>query len=197
MARSKIDGDQIQDETITGANVLDESITIDDLQSYSLTTLRDSQIVSPALDEIIIYNSTNSKWENKPIPRYGKDFNSQIKEVDESTTGGTFAVYDTLNFNVTSQEAANKYRFNADFLYGHNSASNDIRVRIMVDGVTIKEMRTEVKDPGTDQRVPGSLLSYLENMTVGPHTLTLEYRPATASRQSRMYQSTLEVWRSE
>lgn len=167
------------------------------LQDYSLATLRDSQIVTPALDEILIYNSASGKWENKPLPRFGKDFNSKIKEADETTTGATFAIYDTLNFNVTSQESANRYRFNADFLYGHNSASNDIRVRIRVDGVTVKEMRTEVKDPGTDQRIPGSLLYYLDDLAVGAHTLTLEYRPATASRQSRMYQSTLEVWRTQ
>ena len=125
---------------------------------------------------------------------FGKDFASQIKEINETTTGGAFSVYDSLIFNVTAP-ATNRYRLNCDFYWGHDSASNDIRVQALIDGSLIKEVRIEPKDPGIDQRIQNNILTYVDDLSAGNHTLTLQYRPATASRDSSMYKSTLEVWR--
>jgi hypothetical protein len=126
---------------------------------------------------------------------YGKDFNNQSKEASETTTGGTFAIYDTLNFTVSSQQSTNRYRLNADFRWGHNSGSNDIIIDVQVDGVTIRELRIEAKDTGTDQRYQNNILIYVDDLSAGAHTFSLRYRPATANRVSRMYSSELEVWR--
>ena len=129
---------------------------------------------------------------------YGKDFVVESKVNSETTSGGSFASYDTLNFDVTAEGATNKYRLNADFLWGHNSASNDIRIRVLLDGAQIgEELRIEPKDPGSDQRFQNNIMVFAENLTPGTHSFTLQYRPATASRVSSMYRSELEVWRVE
>lgn len=128
---------------------------------------------------------------------FGKDFASKVKEVSESTSGGAFDEYDLLNFNVNESSGTNKYRVAANFFYGHNSASNDIRVRILLDNTVLYEVTIEPKDTGTDQRYPAVIVDYPENLANGSHTLSLEYRPASANRVSRMYRSVLEVWRVE
>ena len=125
---------------------------------------------------------------------FGKDFAFQIKETDETTSGGSFTVYDSLTFNV-SAPATNRYRLNCDFVWGHNSASNNIRFRTTIDGSTIKELRIEPKYAGTDQRFQNNILTYIDDLSPGNHTFEIEYRPATASRVSRAYRSVLEVWR--
>jgi hypothetical protein len=128
---------------------------------------------------------------------FGKDAKSQIKFASETTTGNAFDEYDSMTFAVTNS-AVNKFRCNIDFYWGHDATSNDIRVRLMVDGAQQgEEMRIEPKDAGTDQRIQNNLLRYVENLSIGNHTLSLEYRPANASRTSRMYYSTIEVWRTE
>lgn len=128
---------------------------------------------------------------------FGRDAKSQIKDADETTTGSSFDEYDSMSFAVTDS-ATNKFRCNVNFVWGHNSAANDIRVRLMVDGTQQgEEFFMEPADAGTNQRLHGNILRYISNLSIGNHTLSLEYRPATSSRVSRMYQSTLEVWRVE
>jgi hypothetical protein len=140
---------------------------------------------------------TQSAIEELANRHYGKDFAEQIKEASETVSGGAFVTYDTLTFNVSDTSGVNKYRLAFNYLWGHNSASNDIRVEHRLDGVNIFEMRKEPKDPGTDQRIDGSFVSYVENLSQGTHSISLAYRPATANRTSRMYRSNLEVWRVE
>lgn len=126
---------------------------------------------------------------------WGKDFGQASKAVDETTTGNSFSVYDTLDFTVSENTGSNKYRINCNFAWGHNSAANDIRVQVLLDGVLLKELRMEPKDAGTDQRIFSDILNYAENLSQGSHTITLQYRPASQNRVSRMYNSEIEVWR--
>lgn len=127
---------------------------------------------------------------------FGKDFSVAEKEASESTTGNSFDTYSSLTFNVS--EASNKFRLNSDFYWGHNAASNDIRVRVQLDGTTLgSEIRIEPKDTGTDQRIQNNILRYVDNLSVGSHTLDLQYKPSSNSKVSRMYSSTIESWRVE
>jgi len=127
---------------------------------------------------------------------FGKDFDASLKTADETTTGSSFTVYSSLTFDVTAESTPNIYRINANFVWGHNSASNDIRVQLLLDGVQVgEELRQEPKDAGADQRYYSNILGPGLNLTAGSHTIDLQYRPATASRVSRMFQASLEVWR--
>jgi len=117
------------------------------------------------------------------------------KQANETTTGSTPVEYSSLSFTVTDS-ATNEFRVSADFMWGHDSAANDIRVGLFLDGVLIgKEMRIEPKDPGTDQRIQNNILDYVTNLSIGSHTLSLRYLPATSSRVSRMYYAIIEAWR--
>lgn len=117
------------------------------------------------------------------------------KQANETTTGNSWAVYDTLDFTVTDS-AVNEFRVNVDFFWGHSNVSNDIRVQFLLDGNLIgNEMRVEPKDAGSDQRYQNNILDYLTNLSLGDHTLTLRYRPATNNRISRLYYSIIEAWR--
>lgn len=167
------------------------------LEDYSLDTLRDSNITSPGANQYLVYNATSNKWENTSIPAFGRDSISKTKVASETTTGGSFVTYDTLTFNVSDTGGVNKYRLNADFLWGHNAGGNDIRVQIVLDGSAVKELRIEPKDPGTDQRIQNNLLYYAENLSQGNHTLELQYRPSVGNRISRMYESVIECWRQQ
>jgi len=131
------------------------------------------------------------------IRNNGKDFNSVSKTADETTTGASYATYSSLDLVATGSAVAtpNRYRINADFIWGHNSASNDILVRISYLGTTLKEVRIEPKDAGADQRFQNNLLTYVDNVPVGTYSIDLQYRPAVSSRTSRMYSSVIECWR--
>lgn len=128
---------------------------------------------------------------------YGKDADNSVTQVNDTTTGNAWKLYADLEFTVSDTSGTNTYRLNSDFLWGHNSAANDIRVRVQLDGVTQKEIQIEPKDQGTDQRIQNNILIYTSNLSQGTHTLELEYRPASSNRVSRMYRAELEVWRTK
>lgn len=126
---------------------------------------------------------------------FGMNKSWSRKKANETTTGNSWAVYDALDFTVTDS-AVNEFRVSVDFFWGHNSAANDIRVQFLLDGNLIgNEMRVEPKDAGSDQRYQNNILDYLTNLSLGVHTLTLRYRPATNNKLSRMYYSIIEAWR--
>lgn len=165
------------------------------LQNYSIDTLRDVEISGLVNGDYLIYDSVDQKFKNQKPPRFGIDFIEESKVNTETTTGASFVTYSVLNFSVSLDDANNKYRLNADFLWSHNSASNDIRVRVLLDGNPVKEIRIEPKDAGADQRFQNNILYYANDLTVGNHSFALQYRPATASRISSMYESVIECWR--
>lgn len=67
MARNKIDGDQVQEETLTGDNVLDGSLRHEDLESYSFATLDDVQLSPLESDDFVVFNFNVSKFVNEKI----------------------------------------------------------------------------------------------------------------------------------
>lgn len=150
----------------------------------------------PTTTDLTSFNS-QAAIEELANRHYGKDFDSKTKESGEDTTGNSFDEYDNLAFNVSDTSGTNKYRIAVNFFYGHSSASNDIRARLLLDGASVYEIRVEPKDPSTAQRIPAFIIDYPENLSNGSHNISLEYRPASSSKVSRMYRSTLEVWRVE
>lgn len=165
-------------------------------QNYSLSSLRDVAFTAITNDDYIVYNSASQKFENKKQPRFGRDFSVEKVTGLQNFTGGSFQTYATLNFAVSGPDTVNKFRMNCSFSWGHNSASNDARFRVLVDGVPLpEELRIEPKDPGTDQRIPAEILDYLDNLSIGNHSIALQARPATASRITRIYKAVIEVWR--
>ena len=94
-----------------------------------------------------------------------------------------------------THEVNNKYRINADFVWGHNSVVDDIFVRLSYNDSTLKELRIEPKDAGADQRFQNNILYIVDNVPVGDFQVDLQYRPANSAQTSRMYSSIMEVWR--
>jgi hypothetical protein len=209
MARTGIDGDQVQDESLTGGDILDESLTGNDIQDESIqrkdlnaTTSGQAVIKKHLVGDGLLQSSTGVDDGTGDVTTsmqagfYGCDFNNDITQGLVTITGSSFQTYSTLNFNVSDALGVNKYRLNIDFLWGHNSASNDVIFRLYLDGVyTGEELRIEPKDAGTDQRYQNNILWYVENLSQGSHVLELRARPASASRQTRIYQSITEVIR--
>ena len=128
---------------------------------------------------------------------FGKDYDDDLVEISDSTSGGTFKVYTAKNFNVSDTSGTNKYRVKCKFNWGHNSASNDIRVQLLVNGVLQEEIRVEPKDPGADQMIPSEVITSVSNLSQGTNTIIMQYRPASAARVSRMFRAYTEVWRTE
>lgn len=166
------------------------------LDKYSLDTLRDVAIASLANDDYIVYNSVSGKFENKKQPRFGNDFAVEKRVGQQDFTGAAFQTYAILNFTVSGPDTVNKFRMNCDFVWGHNSASNDARFRVLVDGVPIpEEIQIEAKDPNPDQRIPDNILDYLDNLSIGNHSIALQVRPSSAARITSVYKAIIEVWR--
>tara|TARA_R110001632_G_scaffold52197_4_gene129722 strand:+ start:6723 stop:7259 length:537 start_codon:yes stop_codon:yes gene_type:complete len=166
--------------------------------NYSLATLRDVALTAITNNDFIVYNSTTSKFENKKQPRFGNDFKEQLKSTPsgEIMTGNVFQPYDTILFDVTGPDTINKYRVSCDFVLNHNSAANDFRAQLVIDGVAVgEEMRLEVKDAGSDQRGHYNLKWYASNLSIAQHTVSLVIRPASKNRLTRVYQSITEIWR--
>lgn len=166
------------------------------LEEYSVQTLRDVDSQGLNDDFYLVFDSTDGKFKPVQVPFFGRDFARARRVGQQDFSGNIFQTYETITFEVTSATPVNEYRFFANYTYSHNSASNDIRIGIVLDGGSIvKEIRLETKDAGTDQRVDGSILFYFENLSIGTHTVDLVCRPASASRVSKMYEADLEVWR--
>lgn len=184
MGRTRIDGDQVQDESLTGDDVLDESLKAVDLDIQDVA----SGIANDPIAEATIIQLIN----------YGKNFTLVRKNTTETFSGGQFQTYETLAVNISETDPVNRYRFNAFFRWSHNSASNDIRFRLVVDGSAVsEELRIEPKDANGDQRFQNNMLHYLDNLSAGNHTIDLQVRPASANRVSTVYSCILEFWRVE
>jgi len=65
MSRNQIDGDQVQDETLTGNDILDASVKRVDLENYSFATLDDVTLVAASHDDLISFDSSIGKFINK------------------------------------------------------------------------------------------------------------------------------------
>lgn len=165
------------------------------LENYSVTTLRDIEVSGLANGDYLAYDSSDQKFKNVKPPRFGMDFAEESTSGLLQVTGNQFTTYAVLNFTVSLNEN-NKYRINTNFTWNHNNTSTDIRVRLLLDGAQIgEEFRVEPKDSNADQRLSDNILRYVSNLSQGNHSISLQFRPSSSSRISRMYQSTIEVWR--
>ena len=180
--RTEIDGDQIQEETVTGADILDESIKSTDVDLPNLATgIVNNPTAIQTIDGALVF---------------GNDRAEITRQESVTVTGSAFVSYETLDFNVSDTSGTNKYRLNLSFKWSHDSASNDGRFRMYLDGAFVgEEIRIEPKDQGSDQRIQNNILHYAENLSQGSHTLELRFRPSTASRDTTVHKAVIEAWR--
>lgn len=168
------------------------------LLDYSLATLRDVLIAGVVDGDYIVFDSVSGRFVNRKPPRFGTDFFEKTVSTPagQQFTGTTFNPYDNDTFAVSGPDTTNKYRISCQFICNHNSASNDFRARLLVDGQQVgEERRVEPKDAGADQRPDYEFKWYLNDLSIGNHTYAVEFRPATGSRITRVYQSITEIWR--
>lgn len=118
------------------------------------------------------------------------------KITQQNSTATTFTEYDSMT--VPNNLGSNvKHEFICEFKWGYASASQDIRVRIMLNGVQQgDELRIEPKDPGTDQRLPGSFFDELD-LPPGNNTIAIEFASSQGGTQARMYSSKMRSMRVE
>lgn len=125
---------------------------------------------------------------------YGKDFAVATRDTTLRASSTSFTEYLSLNFTVTAP-ALNQYRLNSYFVWGHSSTSNDGRARVLVDGNNVGEIRIEPKDTGNNQRIPDNILSYLDDLSPGDHTVSLQLRPSNNGNTTSFYKGIIELWR--
>lgn len=182
--RTGVTGDQVEDESLTGEDILNSSVKAVDVD---LPDVASGIANDPAASASII-----------DLINFGKDKAVDLQLGLLTISGGSFVPYSLLNFDVSDTSGINEYRLNIDFLWGHNSASNDARFRMYLDGSQVgEELRIEPKDAGTDQRFQNNILFFANNLSQGSHTLELRARPSSGNRQTRLYRAYSEVWRTE
>lgn len=190
MSKTQIDGDRILDGSVQRKDI-------------DISTPGESVITKVIPDtglEIISSTGTDAGTGDVTVRNrslnFGQDFASTTKSTPQTVSGGTFQTYHTLNFNVTDG-SPNQYRLNIDFIWGHDSAANDVRFAMYLDGAAIgPEIQVEPKDAGTDQRDQNNILVFGQNLATGSHTLELRFRPDTASRETTVYNAVIEAWRT-
>lgn len=144
-----------------------------------------------------LFPDLNGNWkvkdENGVISGLSSDFGTDrasIKRTDETnSTSNTFQDYSELIINNTSP--GNKiFEVLVTARWAYASASNDGIIIVELNGSDIpeSEMRSEPKDPGTDQR---NIYSYADDLTLlpGSNTIKIKYRASNNGTQFRMHSS--------
>ena len=168
-------------------------------KDFNFWNLDDVSTSSLSNDDMIVYNSTTLKFENKKQPRHGRDFNrkSRVSVAGVPITGNAFQTFDSLTFDVNGPDTLNEFRINADFTWRHNATTNSALFRIVLDGNVLGEvLDIEPKDASSTQRLQNNILEYITNLSIGSHTLELQARPENSSRITTLHRSHLELWRT-
>ena len=200
--RTEIDSDQVLDDSLTSQDIKDGEVKRQDIDILTVgqslirkvlvgigLRISSSTGADSGTGDVTIVNKSGN---------YGQDYARKTKETSggQNISGGSFQEYDLLTFNVTDDEP-NEFYLRCNFVWSHNSASNDIRARLVLDGSPVsEEFRLEPKDAGTGQRNRTLIEFDAVNLLQGSHTLSIEIRPATASRVSTIYRSRLQAMRT-
>lgn len=166
-------------------------------KDFAFWNLDDVSTSSLANDDYLVYNSTIQKYENKKQPRYGRDFKrkSRVSVAGVPFTGSTFQTFDTLTFDVSGPDLVNEFRLNADFTWGHDATTNSALFRILLDGNVLGEV-LEIEPKDANGKLQNNILEYINDLSIGSHTLEIQARPDVPSRITTLYRSHLEVWRT-
>lgn len=117
------------------------------------------------------------------------------KDTQQNSTSTAFTEYDSMTVP-NNLGSATKHEFICEFKWGFASGSQDIRVRIVVNGVQLgSELVIEPKDSGTDQRLPGFFFDEID-LPSGNNTIAIEFASSNGS-QARMYESKMRSMRVE
>jgi hypothetical protein len=164
------------------------------LQDYSFDTLRDADIVTPSERQILQYNATSSKWENKPKPVYGEDASDAFTEVS-ATNSNTLVLYQSLTFAVNSLTAVNKYRIACNVEYTCDKKNRLFVLELRLDGTTVRDLGLVAEDDSSFY--PAYLIHYASNLSIGNHTIEVFFGTNSPSATAEMKNSTIEVWRTQ
>lgn len=147
-------------------------------------------------------NWYSKDWQGnvKPIgslnPVIGSQRVFKRKTTQQNSTSTAFTEYDSISVNNT-QSVTVKHELLINYFWGYASGSQDIRVRVLVNGVQLgDEHRQEPKDPGTDQRYPATIFDEIE-LPPGNNTISLEFASSQGGTQARMYSSKIRSMRVE
>lgn len=196
MGRTRIDGDQVQAESLTGSDILDDSIELVDISQSAKNNFQNALLDTSLID--LTANTIRGGIEQLANRHFGKDAFVFTKEQNETNTGTIFDTYHDVTFTVNEQTGKNKYIVIFNYFWSHSRVQDDIIVQHSLDNsINLWEMRKEPKDANQNQRIDGTFISQITNLTAGNHTLQLNYRPSDNGRVSRMYRSIIFGWRVE
>ena len=167
---------------ITGATNIDELLDVD--------------ITTPANGDLLIYNSSTSKWENIQTDATVHGCSMTHDERMEYDTNSTSDYKDYLEIEPSACVTGKDYRIGVTACWNMSNASRNIQMQLEVDGNQIGLLELETKDTGADIRNWTSSFFYFP-ASAASHTLTLSYRPENSSDTARMYYAGLEWWRTE
>lgn len=164
------------------------------LEDYSINTLRDVNTASLTDESNLIWDAQTSRWTTPPRVQFGRDFAEKSNNSLQRNNSQTPLLYDSLTFTVNNN-TSNKYRMACHVIWALDIASRDFIGELRLDGVVIKYIQIEPKDPGTDQRVDSSLVHYVSNLSQGSHTLSFYHTYSGGNNTSAVFSGVLEAWR--
>tara|TARA_R110000868_G_C10972634_1_gene770632 strand:+ start:16548 stop:17069 length:522 start_codon:yes stop_codon:yes gene_type:complete len=171
MGRTEIDGSQVQDETITGSDVLDESLKAVDLDIIDVATglVGDPTAIS-ILNDAIIFGSYYTKTKNPTF----------------STTSGSFV--NILTFSVIAD--AGTYRANYGFTTTNSKANTDNICRVIVNGNQLFSR----EQPGDTINSVGSFDGDIIHPG-GALTGSIEVRRSSGNGSAIISNTKIDIWR--
>lgn len=130
---------------------------------------------------------------------FGQDFSLNQSNNITSTTSRGWQNKVTLSVNL----AANRqFRLGYKFQMNADTTGTDMMARLLSNGAELWQFRQEPKDSsgsfgntGTDQRHMISGFDYINTVTTGVHTFSLQFRSNSGSNTS-IWGANLELWRT-
>lgn len=176
MARTEIDGDQVQDETLTGSDVLDESLKAVDLDIEDVATG-------------LVTNTNAINTINEAIV-FGQRFNQSFTTGNFTTTSSTFQTMQTIP---SAPIETGNYLIMTHGRYLKTSLNGQLGVRIQVNGTTVID-EEEVSLDDDDFFFGHTMIVYVPNLS-GNITVTSQIRKIGGGGSVQAESRTLTYWR--
>jgi len=132
-------------------------------------------------------------------PVFGTEFVKAEAPGGSTTTSTAWQTKATLNVPAV---IGGTYRVGINYVWNHDSRTNDFEGRVQVDGVTQGEIhKQEPKDAagadpsGTTQRYLASRVLYLTLSPGAAPVITVDWRTDSGGNASTIYDATVEFWR--
>ena len=187
-----------------GAIVIPASGQLNLTDVFKVGTIRSSKSLKDLIDSGNVIINDGSKdltkndsaivvQESEPNSMFfGRGYNYKAKDVEGTTTSGTYVEYDSLS---TSSLSDGTYRIGFSILWAGDAINKYVDIRVQLDdATTLSDLYIYPPIANLDVQKLSFSGCYHGHLTDGTHRVDVDYRNS-ASGTSKIWFSRLELWR--